>query len=465
MNRLSALLLIASIAFGCNKRGNLVGNTTIEIIGSERAQIRLIQPQLVDEPKTLFPSNKDRNKVLYQLETSNPVHLILLSPVRVSLLINSGDSLVLDVSKSLPKFSGIGAERQAIYYEFDQQLTRLSSKWVDAVTLSRELDTNEFHDEITNRDREIQKVAWGILQSQKNEDNLLASWINLTVQFIKANSLASYIQMRDEIDTDKLEAVVHQMLPLDPTILYLPQYATQWATIAKAVFVHKPLYEQGYFDESETVIMEEVIKFEADTVLKQLMMTSLLTKQLSSMDTSLFSDFRSTIESYLTIPELQFKIQSLHAEAVTQIKNADDLLMDSYIGDFNVNEVIKSIKSVNSGKVIYIDIWATWCKPCLAEFKETSTFKEQFKNEDITYVYVCAQSPKQESWKALVNKYDLKGTHLYLSNEQFSDFKELFPVGYFPSYYILDQKGEIVNKEANLSPSNPRTTKVIGSLL
>ena len=46
------------------------------------------------------------------------------------------------------------------------------------------------------------------------------------------------------------------------------------------------------------------------------------------------------------------------------------------------------------GNVIILNIWATWCKPCIAEFESLEKVKEKFKNKNIKIVAVSNEDLK-----------------------------------------------------------------------
>jgi thiol-disulfide isomerase/thioredoxin len=59
-----------------------------------------------------------------------------------------------------------------------------------------------------------------------------------------------------------------------------------------------------------------------------------------------------------------FFVETAKAQTTTNTQQAEQpiILVDT---DITLEKVIKHFR----GKKIYIDIWATWCKPCLTEFE------------------------------------------------------------------------------------------------
>ena len=46
------------------------------------------------------------------------------------------------------------------------------------------------------------------------------------------------------------------------------------------------------------------------------------------------------------------------------------------------------------GNVLILNIWATWCKPCIAEFESLEKVKEKFKDKNIKIVAVSNEDLK-----------------------------------------------------------------------
>jgi len=135
--------------------------------------------------------------------------------------------------------------------------------------------------------------------------------------------------------------------------------------------------------------------------------------------------------------------------------------LKSQITDVVDEDIKKTIKEVKGkyigkylGKVIYIDFYATWCGPCRIEIPYAKSLHYEFKNEDVIFLNLCAQS-KKENWKNLLLQKNIKGENYLLSNEEYYLLSELYNVKGFPTYVLIDKKGQVVNFEAP-RPSSKR---------
>lgn len=103
-------------------------------------------------------------------------------------------------------------------------------------------------------------------------------------------------------------------------------------------------------------------------------------------------------------------------------------------------EMFNKILSDKKGNTIYIDIWATWCSPCKRQLPHSIKMQEMF--QDVEFVYLCCQS-KEETWENVIKQYQINGTHILLTEEQFDYMKEKFSITGVPHYILIDKNGNI----------------------
>jgi thiol-disulfide isomerase/thioredoxin len=95
------------------------------------------------------------------------------------------------------------------------------------------------------------------------------------------------------------------------------------------------------------------------------------------------------------------------------------------------------------GKVVFLNFWATWCPPCLAEMPSVNKLYEQFKNDrEVVFILVDADSDFAKAQAYM----DRKGYQLPVYNVASSIPETLF-AGSLPTTVVLDKKGRLSFKE------------------
>lgn len=113
-----------------------------------------------------------------------------------------------------------------------------------------------------------------------------------------------------------------------------------------------------------------------------------------------------------------------------------------------------------AGKVVYINIWATTCSPCIQSFSNVAAMKQHFPDsKDIVLLYLSIdRDERHEKWNRMINYYNLEGYHYRVNKHTskiiYSAFKDSKGILTIPRYVIVDKNGKIAFMNA-ASPSNP----------
>jgi len=106
------------------------------------------------------------------------------------------------------------------------------------------------------------------------------------------------------------------------------------------------------------------------------------------------------------------------------------------------------------GKVVYMDVWASWCAPCIAEINKAKKLKEHFKGEDeLVFLYVSIDKDEAR-WKEMVKKKDIKGIHLLSKGGEEAGIVQKYNVPAIPKFVIIDREGNVADGDAKW-PSDP----------
>lgn len=161
--------------------------------------------------------------------------------------------------------------------------------------------------------------------------------------------------------------------------------------------------------------------------------------------------YKAKFPNGIYINDINAKLSSLQKmlaqnEANTQIK-----IVDGYEKMSSIYDLIKTLK----GKVVYLDVWGTWCGPCKEELTYLPALKAKFKDKEVVFVYLdMDEDDMDSSWRQFIKVNNLTGIHLRKSRQTIAPFwTELLAnstdkAEYYPQYFIFDKEGKLVVAKA-----------------
>lgn len=101
------------------------------------------------------------------------------------------------------------------------------------------------------------------------------------------------------------------------------------------------------------------------------------------------------------------------------------------------------------GKVVYVDVWATWCGPCIGEIPHLKELEKQYHGKNVEFVSISVDEKKNyEKWKQFVTDQGLVGTQLIADSDWKSDFVKNYLITGIPRFILIDTEGKIVSADA-----------------
>jgi thiol-disulfide isomerase/thioredoxin len=143
-----------------------------------------------------------------------------------------------------------------------------------------------------------------------------------------------------------------------------------------------------------------------------------------------------------------------HKKIVTSVlKKLSGVEKGSYAPDFQLtdiegNEVMLS--DYYKDKYVYIDFWATWCKPCVREMKLTPELYKKYGRE--VEIVSISIDRKHRSMRRFAEKNKYKWTFLHYDGNE--ELKEAYKVNAIPLYYLIAPGGKVIYSPA------PRPSKI-----
>ncbi|GFD91617.1 hypothetical protein KUL156_17260 [Alteromonas sp. KUL156] len=117
------------------------------------------------------------------------------------------------------------------------------------------------------------------------------------------------------------------------------------------------------------------------------------------------------------------------------------------------------------GKYVYIDVWATWCTPCIKQIPYLKELEKRYHDKNIVFVSISVDKKEdKDTWRNMINDKGLVGVQLFADKSFESDFMNAYAVTSIPRFILIDPQGKIVTSEAP-RPSFDKTKTLLDKLL
>ncbi len=117
------------------------------------------------------------------------------------------------------------------------------------------------------------------------------------------------------------------------------------------------------------------------------------------------------------------------------------------------------------GKYVFLDIWATWCGPCIKQIPALKELEHLYKNKDIVFVSISVDEPEDYGkWKKMVAKKELGGIQLFADKAFESKFIKAYGISSIPRFILIDKEGKIYDENTD-KPSTDLLKKTLESIL
>jgi thiol-disulfide isomerase/thioredoxin len=105
-----------------------------------------------------------------------------------------------------------------------------------------------------------------------------------------------------------------------------------------------------------------------------------------------------------------------------------------------------------AGKVVLINLWATWCGPCRIETPELVILSKEYKERGVEFIGLVSpgNDPEPERVKAFVREQQVPYTIGYSEDEFFASLMQ--GRNSIPQSYIITRDGHILKRFVGFSP-------------
>lgn len=342
---------------------------------------------------------------------------------------------------------GGNPEAQKLINEVSQKLSEANGK--NGLPKIGKYEPTEFLDAVSTKYEEVE----ALISNSSVSSEQLKKWLNSRVAASKMVDYANYPQFYNYYhDTDP------------------PATEEITSAIENFDFNNKELY---YFDEmktaAEAIIMNDVNFYDSPSI------------------SAYYSSIYSNIDKYVTQPEIKEMLQyKILVDKITNSGGIDGMKEEilAFIDQVKAPHRKSAIQSMLNewahleagkpapdfpaytrdgkevklsdlqGKNVYIDVWATWCGPCIREIPSLKEMEEKYHDENIEFVSVSIDRlSDKEKWSKFIDEKELKGLQIFAPNDWRSEIATSYNIKGIPRFIMVDDEGKIVSASAP-RPSN-----------
>lgn len=195
----------------------------------------------------------------------------------------------------------------------------------------------------------------------------------------------------------------------------------------------------------------------SDSLLHQLQMARELYHNIDNNRRALPQSMIEWTNRELKVPAFRQQVLALNEkyEAIARrdISNSHSLRSaDDVAGMSDGEQILRKLIAPYEGKLVLIDVWGTWCGPCKQALADSQEEYERLAPYDMIFLYLANRSD-HESWQNVIKENNVLGdnvVHYNLPAEQQRAVELFLKVNKYPSYYLIDRNGHLL--EVNADP-------------
>ena len=217
----------------------------------------------------------------------------------------------------------------------------------------------------------------------------------------------------------------------------------------RAVLKDKVRFELRKEGKENPSLQEEIEKLKEmyDGKVEEILWASYL---VDALDADRFQEISDSWEAYKVVYGESESWKTIQAYKAKKAK----LAQGAQAPDFQLKSATGNWLQLDDfeGKLLYIDFWASWCKPCLEEAEASQEIREHFAEEEDFEMIFISLDESEDRWENSRDKMNPKAIHLFAGGWE-SSIRSAYQIRGIPRYLLISPKGEIISADAP-RPSN-----------
>jgi thiol-disulfide isomerase/thioredoxin len=121
--------------------------------------------------------------------------------------------------------------------------------------------------------------------------------------------------------------------------------------------------------------------------------------------------------------------------------------------DYRNISSLKALLAPYKSKIVFIDMWGTWCPHCIEDMVFEPALKDRLKGKDIVFLYIASEEDEDdEVWRDFIFINNLTGEHVRRTADQITPLWNELGIAdsdqAYPHYFIFDRSGHVLVRNA-----------------
>lgn len=381
-------------------------------------------------------SNNSFNETL---EIPRGFYNLYVGDITYPIYLNKGYNLHIVIDGSKIEFSGYGAKENT----YNQKSKAVTKKLASVNFYHHYANLNE--DKFLKLTDSIKSVYDKLINEASFDDNEFKYFLELENLVVRTHKYLNYSVTRKNVDKNYIKSNSY------------PDFF-KGIDLKNEDFIEVPLFMMNLFTYTGLINKNNVdsindmdlshLKFvKTDTtIIKSEKIREQLMYVTAFYNIERTNNLDSFYKTYITSTQNVY-LKNIIEEKYFKLKNYD---VGSKVSNFEFRNKKNELVSLNDLKdnLVYIDICASWCKPCINEIKHSNKLQQKLnKYDDIKFVNICIQTDSIK-WRNIIKEKSFDGIQLFCQPEELADFKKEYLIEGLPRYIILDKTGNIIDFNA-----------------
>ena len=114
-------------------------------------------------------------------------------------------------------------------------------------------------------------------------------------------------------------------------------------------------------------------------------------------------------------------------------------------------------------KVVILNFWATWCKPCIVEMPSLNALQQKYQGK-LAIIPIISEKEDVSKVRSFLRRYKLRDLEYYIDSNSFT--AQSYQVTGIPTSFVFDKNGKLVSYvDGSINWLAPNNLKYIDKLI